>query len=241
MTNLDFNNYIDEKFEYSESDASLYSDSLEQKRIDILKRTGICIPTSDYLDIKIPVPETEFDIKLRQFLNEFDDAVNPFMDKNIRFSSFSELLDKINVYIDEDSNYQFHRLNIYKETKNQFNNVTGRTMTKRTPNHFFYCLVASISYDSSSIVFHKFNKEKVGDNVEKLIIIEDDLNLDYNITKQTIKIEFPLEKATNARAITPSEKELIYQKMLLAIQNAKAITVDNMVEKGIAKKLIKNN
>ena len=111
----------------------------------------------------------------------------------------------------------------------------------RKPNGFSYQLMYTINPDEYLTVFHYFSDKGIKDiNTGEYIYIYYDndktkqkINLRYNITQGLI------EKANGERtSITSEEIIFIYNKLVMAINLASTITIDNMKKKGYPRKLV---
>lgn len=188
--------------------------------------------------------KTSFGKEFRKAIDEFDKAVNPFINEEVELDDVINYLQKVNIsaniYDSVDGKRrkdccQVHITDL--ETKNKVSYY-------RSPNGFSYQLNYILGENQYLIVLHYYSitendendtgeviaVEYLGDNVPQKIDIR------YNLTKGVAGTTYGEKKS-----ITPEQKEFVYDELLKAIGMASSITIDNMKKKGYAKQIPQNN
>lgn len=184
--------------------------------------------------------KTSFSRNFRMALEEFDKAVNPFMNKNIELDDAINYLDKVKIdassfktvigsrsksncaemYIsDKKTKNKVSYFRTYDGFKYQLHYNLGKFQTLNVSHYFSSC-------DDGEVIVLKI----YGENVSKKFDIK------YNLT--TGKAGRLYGKKTQ---ISSEKKEFIYDALLKAIEYASSVTIDNMKKDENEKKLLLEN
>ncbi len=182
-----------------------------------------------------------FSLKLRQLLDEFDKTINPYMNKAIELDDFEKYNGKLEITcLHYNSVVEFDNLErdnccmLIIKDKNSKNRVSYY----RNATGFSYQLQYQIEEEKNFSLVHYydiFNKSEDSGEVVFLHIYGNNTpsqaDFRYNITHKNI-----CSTDTQKIPITDKDREFIYKELLLAVELASSITIDNMVKN---KKLIK--
>ena len=185
--------------------------------------------------------DTPFGRTFRDIIEQFDKTINPYINEEIELDTINNYSKRVNisanVYNEEDGKFRKNCCKMIITPKDEKNEVRYY----RKPNGFSYQLMYTINPDEYLTVFHYFSDKGIKDiNTGEYIYIYYDndktkqkINLRYNITQGLI------EKANGERtSITSEEIIFIYNKLVMAINLASTITIDNMKKKGYPRKLV---
>jgi len=188
---------------------------------------------------------------LRNILDDFDNAVNPYLNKNIKFNNPMDYVTKVcfngDLWDAERSCFDDKRENCSKliitdvKTNNSVCHVRGKA-------GYYFGVRYKNDGDKEIIVDHEHNvfgatTEHRGEIVSVTFLDDDPdkvYSLYYNVTK-----DFVIESSDGpfwefySRNITLGERFKIVSELLKAKEYAKSITIDNIAEKGYVKQLRK--
>lgn len=173
-------------------------------------------------------PEQE---KLRQTLDRFDKAINPYMDKDVELKQLSDYQDlvTINASYDENKKQSVIKLSSPKETKTEFSMTEAKTV--KSPDGISYELTYDYGNGMISQTKHEYNIHQ-GEIITMTQYFCNGISSRtiYNMTSQTIETLSTEEmKADHNTAI------LTEINVSLAASHAEEITTNHMVEKNHGK------
>lgn len=188
--------------------------------------------------------QNTFGKMFRKAIDDFDKAINPFIDKAIKLDDITNcpLNIKIDVNSYDSKNGKFkedccemHITDL--TTKNEVNYY-------RNPDGFSYQLMYNLGDNQYLCVLHYFSgKENCESDKGEIVAIdyfgdnmEQKIDIRFNITN--CKVGKTYGDKVNA---TPEQIAFIYDELLKATDYASSITIENMKEKGKLKQLLPNN
>lgn len=181
--------------------------------------------------ILLSEPVTPEQEKLRQTLDRFDKAINPYMDKDIELKQLSDYQDlvTINASYDENKKQSVIKLSSPKETKTEFSMTEAKTV--KSPDGISYELTYDYGNGMISQTKHEYNIHQ-GEIITMTQYFCNGISSRtiYNMTSQTIETLSTEEmKADHNTAI------LTEINVSLAASHAEEITTNHMVEKNHGK------
>ena len=185
--------------------------------------------------ILLSEPVTPEQEKLRQTLDRFDKAINPYMDKDVELKQLSDYQDlvTINASYDENKKQSVIKLSSPKETKTEFSMTEAKTV--KSPDGISYELTYDYGNGMISQTKHEYNIHQ-GEMITTTQFFCNGISSRtiYNMTSQTIETLSTEEmKADHNTAI------LIEINVSLAASHAEEITTNHMVEKNHGKAMRK--
>lgn len=181
--------------------------------------------------ILLSEPVTPEQEKLRQTLDRFDKAINPYMDKDVELKQLSDYQDlvTINASYDENKKQSVIKLSSPKEIKTEFSMTEAKTV--KSPDGISYELTYDYGNGMISQTKHEYNIHQ-GEIITMTQYFCNGISSRtiYNMTSQTIETLSTEEmKADHNTAI------LTEINVSLAASHAEEITTNHMVEKNHGK------
>lgn len=186
----------------------------------------------DFYNAQLENYGSQFIQKLREAVDSFDKAVNPFLDDSIELASSIEYQDKVTIsgsLYNGDERRDCCVLTIKDNTP-----AGNYTRYQREDDGFVFELNCMIGKKCGLKVWHYYGMKSQDENFNGDIICfetfgdnkDNKIDIRYNITKGTIGTTYG-EK----HPVTQIELRYVYEKLLDAIELAKKLTVKNMKKK----------
>lgn len=238
--------YFLRKNNLPETAVQKYETMLAETTVNILKKINPTISAYEWMqednvnkDDYNTVPSSkahQYMLNLfRKTATEFDEAVNPFTDKNIKLDSEYNYIKKIGIEGSVYNSYQGKKrenccnIRIYEQNKKN-SDYTSSTEYYREPDGFSFILNYALSNTEHLYVLHYYtNNNEKGEVIA--VNYSDYTNKDNNVD---IRLNISNWKAGETygkkEPATLEQISYVYDKLQEAITYARRITVDNMTK-----------
>lgn len=243
--------YFTHQYNYSETVvpkyrdfmAMIYSDMLQEANPYSSTENWICCNgnNQEFFNTNMNGTQTPFGKLLRHTLEEFDIAVNPYMNPDIELDSIATYLEKVRININgpipsiTSKQDNFCSIDITDIKSN------NRVHYSRLSNELSYCLYYTLDNGSRLSISHIFSTTLNGkktDSEEIYIGIVNETNaytVGYHLTSDMI--EYDQGEKEIKRPITEDIRNWLIAKLLEAVPLAASITLANMETASKAKSL----
>lgn len=228
--------YQARKLNVKELTVQKYDEILARISINILETANPVISAKEWMQNEAAqIKENSVVDEFRKKILEFDEMVNPFINKKNKFS---------------DLDYTKVGISAYRGTKNErpncgylvitdLNNNKNRTFNYREPDSFSF-KVSYISDDNKLVtVNHYAKKDNCKTDIGEFIHInyfDEEKNeniIDLQLDISSLMID-PTYKEKSQ--VTIKQIDFVYNELLKGIAHASSITIDNMTKKNVKEK-----
>jgi len=194
-----------------------------------------------FLKTLIANDHTPFKHILRNAIDEFDKAVNPYLNKDIELDDISNYIKRVRITADtcapkEKNRKDYATLQITDLT------TKNKVCYERHSDGFLFALQYYLDNGQLLTISHSFSNSSVKEEDGEMISIKylnfrnptnQDINLKYNITREIIQANH-----SSIEDSTINYKQLIYNELLKATNYAASVTIQNMKQKSPQKQML---
>lgn len=248
--------YYDRKDGLVETDGQNIDEIKASIDLEIIKKVNPSITAYEWLQadedsrkifsqIELSKEKTPFWEKFRKAIDNFDKAVNPFINQDIELDEDDIKNFLKNVDISTEIHVPFDDKKRAKECRMSIMDLNNINYVDY--NRYWGCLYRGLQYELhytlenekylDFIHYYCTGSDHEEENGEFIIInywgdkIRKKVEIKYNITKNVVEIPFPFQNDL----ITLEQEKFIYKELLKAIRLASTITLDNMKKKNTSK------